>query len=134
MPNSFLPSACRFEVAEDCEQPRVRWAAGARLPAFVFAVQVPYNAGVASRTKRIEMRADAESEALIVEAAAAQRVSVSAFVLEAAAREASRVLGRADLTPMPAEQFDAFVDALGSADAAPRLAAAADAGRRYQRR
>jgi uncharacterized protein (DUF1778 family) len=71
---------------------------------------------------------------LIAEAAAAQRVSVSAFVLDAAAREASRVLGRADLTLMPPEQFDAFVDALERADAAPRLAAASKAGRRYRRR
>ena len=71
------------------------------------------------------MRADAESEALIALAAAAQRMSVSAFVLDAAAREASRVLGRADVTLMPADQFDAFVFAqhnlrrLGSWHAGP---------------
>jgi uncharacterized protein (DUF1778 family) len=80
------------------------------------------------------MRADPEREALIVQAAAAQRVSVSAFVLDAAAREASRVLGRADLTLMPAEQFDAFVAALDEPDAAPHLAGAAAAERRYRRR
>jgi len=67
---------------------------------------------VATRTKRIELRADPESEALITAAAAARRVSVSAFVLEAAAAEAGRVLGRADLTLMPADQFDALVTAL----------------------
>jgi uncharacterized protein (DUF1778 family) len=89
---------------------------------------------VANRTKRIEMRADPVSEALIAEAAAAQRVSVSAFVLDAAAREASRVLGRADLTLMPADQFDAFVQSLERPDAAPRLAEAAEAGRPYRRR
>ena len=80
------------------------------------------------------MRADPESEALIAQAAAAQRVSVSTFVLEAAAREASRVLGRADLTLMPADQFDDFVGALEELDAAPRLTAAAAAARRYRRR
>jgi uncharacterized protein (DUF1778 family) len=89
---------------------------------------------MATRTRRIEMRADPESEALISRAAAAQRVSVSAFVLDAAAREASRVLGRADLTLMPADEFDAFVGALEHADPAPRLAAAAAGGRRYRRR
>jgi uncharacterized protein (DUF1778 family) len=80
------------------------------------------------------MRADPQCEALITQAAAAQRVSVSAFVLDAAAREASRVLGRADLTLMPAEQFDAFVGSLDQADAAPRLAAAAAGERRHRRR
>ena len=80
------------------------------------------------------MRADPASEALIAQAAAAQRVSVSAFVLDAAAREAYRVLGRADLTLMPGEQFDAFVGALAQPDAAPHLMAAAASERRYRRR
>ena len=80
------------------------------------------------------MRADPESEALIAQAAAARRVSVSAFVLAAAAREASRVLGRADLTLMPGDQFDAFVAALDEPDDSPRLAAAATGERRYWRR
>ena len=80
------------------------------------------------------MRADAESEALIALAAAAQRMSVSAFVLDAAAREASRVLGRADVTLMPADQFDAFVFALEQPDSASGLAAAAARERMYRRR
>jgi uncharacterized protein (DUF1778 family) len=88
---------------------------------------------MAIRTKRIEMRADAESEALISAAAAARRVSVSAFVLEAATEEAGRVLGRADLTLMPADQFDALVAALDEPDEAPRLAQAARNPRRYTR-
>jgi uncharacterized protein (DUF1778 family) len=88
---------------------------------------------MATRTKRIEMRADAESEALISAAAAARRVSVSAFVLEAAIEEAGRVLGRADLTLMPADQFDALIAALDEPDEAPRLAQAARHPRRYTR-
>jgi uncharacterized protein (DUF1778 family) len=79
------------------------------------------------------MRADPESEALIAAAAAAQRVSVSAFVLDAASREAAHVLGRADLTLMPAEQFDALVAALDEPEDAARLAAVARAQRRYAR-
>jgi hypothetical protein len=50
-------------------------------------------------------------------------------VLNAAAREAQRVLGRADLTLMPADQFDA----LEGADAATGLAAVAALKRRVQR-
>jgi uncharacterized protein (DUF1778 family) len=89
---------------------------------------------MATRTKRIEMRADPESEALITAAAAARRVSVSAFVLEAATEEAGRVLGRSDLTLMPAAQFDALIASLEEADEAPRLAEAARRPRRYTRR
>ena len=87
---------------------------------------------VATRTKRIEMRADPDSEALIARAAALEAVSVSAFVLGAAVREADRVLGRADQTLMPAEQFDALVDSLDTPDPAPRLAAAARRPKRYR--
>lgn len=77
------------------------------------------------------MRADPESEALIARAAATQELSVSAFVLGAAAREADRVLGRADQTLMAAQQFDALIDSLDRADEAPRLKVAADRRRRY---
>jgi uncharacterized protein (DUF1778 family) len=86
-----------------------------------------------ARTKRIEMRADPDSEALITAAAAARRMSVSAFVLGAATDEAGRVLGRSDLTLMPADQFDALVAALDEPDEAPRLASAAQTPRRYRR-
>ena len=89
---------------------------------------------MATRTKRIEMRTDPESESLIVAAAAARRVSVSAFVLEAATEEAGRVLGRGDLTLMPADQFDALLDALDEPDDAPRLVDATRRPRRYTRR
>ena len=89
---------------------------------------------MATRTKRIEMRADPESEALITAAAAARQVSVSAFVLEAATDEAGRILGRADLTLMPAGQFDTLIAALDEPDEARRLAEAASRPRRYTRR
>lgn len=96
-------------------------------------VQMPYADAVATRTKRIEMRADPESEALIARAAAAQDLSISAFVLGAAAREADRVLGRADQTLMPAQQFDALIGSLDHADPAPHLKAAAGRPRRFSR-
>lgn len=100
---------------------------------FDATVQVPYTGGMATRTKRIEMRADPDSEALISAAAAACRLSVSAFVLEAATDQAGRVLGRADLTLMPADQFDAFIAALDTPDEAPHLSEAARTPRRYTR-
>lgn len=79
------------------------------------------------------MRADPVSEARITRAAEAQELSISAFVLGAATREADRVLGRADATLMPAAQFDLLVAALDTPDAAQRLKQAADGARRYRR-
>jgi uncharacterized protein (DUF1778 family) len=85
------------------------------------------------RTRRIEMRADPESEDRITQAAAVCRQSVSAFVLAAAVREADVVLARADTTLMPAEQFDALIDSLDISDSAPRLLDAATRPRRFMR-
>lgn len=79
------------------------------------------------------MRADADSEARIARAAALERVSVSAFVLGAAGREADRVLGEADQTVMPAEQFDALMDSLSVAGAAPQVRKVAQRKRSFER-
>jgi uncharacterized protein (DUF1778 family) len=88
---------------------------------------------MARRTKRIEMRADPESEARITRAAALQSVSVSAFVLGAAGREADRVLSESDQTIMSSEQFDALMASLDLPDAAPRLADVARRPRQFTR-
>jgi uncharacterized protein (DUF1778 family) len=79
------------------------------------------------------MRADPASEEMISRAARARDVSISAFVLGAATREADRVLGRADQTLIPAGQFDALVAALDQGDPAPRLEQAARRPRLYRR-
>lgn len=79
------------------------------------------------------MRADPASEERIARAAEAEDLSISAFVLGAATREADRVLGRADATLMPTAQFDALLAALDEQDAAPRLERAAAGPRRYRR-
>jgi uncharacterized protein (DUF1778 family) len=79
------------------------------------------------------MRADPASEERISCAAQARDLSVSAFVLGAATREADRVLGRTDQTLIPASQFDALVASLDQDDPAPRLEQAARGPRRYRR-
>lgn len=89
---------------------------------------------MATRTKRIELRADPVSEERIVRAASAQNLSVSTFVLGAATREAERVLGRADHTLMPAAQFDALVGFFDQSGSAPRLQQAAAAKRHFRGR
>ncbi|HEX5204782.1 MAG TPA: DUF1778 domain-containing protein [Actinoplanes sp.] len=88
---------------------------------------------MAVKSRRIEMRADPESEERIAQAAAARHQSLSAFVLTAAVREADRVLARADVTLMPVEQFDALMGSLEVPDEAPGLLAAAVRPRRFTR-
>ena len=79
------------------------------------------------------MRADEESESRIARAAALQRVSVSAFVLGAAGREADRVLREVEQSVMPAAQFDSMVASLDVSDAAPQLRKVVRRKRAYTR-
>ncbi|HEY6793501.1 MAG TPA: DUF1778 domain-containing protein [Kineosporiaceae bacterium] len=88
---------------------------------------------MATKTRRIEMRTDPDSEGRIVQAAGLLGQSVSKFVLAAASSAADAVLARADTTLMPAEQFDALMGSLDVADEAPALRAAAAAPRRVAR-
>jgi uncharacterized protein (DUF1778 family) len=88
---------------------------------------------MATKTRRIEMRADQDSEERIAQAASVLGQSMSAFVLGAARREADAVLARADATLMPSEQFDELMRSLDVADQAPRLRAAARTARRIAR-
>lgn len=89
---------------------------------------------MATKDRRIEMRADAAAERLISRAAQALGESVSAFVLRAAQEEARRVLSSPDVTLMPAEQFDALIAALDEPDEVPEaLARFAGRSRPYTR-
>lgn len=88
---------------------------------------------MATKTQRIEMRTDPESEARIAKAAQIAQQSVSAFVLEAATLAADQVLARVDQTVMPADQFDALMAALDQPDEAPTLTRAARRPRRFTR-
>jgi uncharacterized protein (DUF1778 family) len=87
-----------------------------------------------TKTERIELRADQVSAQAIARAAQLQRLSVSAFVLQAASCEADRVLARTEHTVMPAEQFDHMMASLDTPDEAPNLARAAGRRRRTARR
>lgn len=88
---------------------------------------------MAAKTRRIEMRADPQSETKIVEAARLSQQSVSAFILDAATMAAERVIARVDHVVMPADQFDALIDSLDVPDEAPTLTRAAGRKRRFTR-
>jgi len=66
----------------------------------------------ATRTSRIELRADPERERRIRYAAELERQSVSAFVLDAASERAEQVIASAAATVVPSDFFDQLWDAL----------------------
>jgi uncharacterized protein (DUF1778 family) len=88
---------------------------------------------MATKTQRIEMRTDPDSEAKIAEAARLARQSVSTFVLTAATTAAERIIARVDHVVMPADQFDSLINSLDIADEAPTLARTAQRKRRFTR-
>lgn len=69
-------------------------------------------ARAATRTSRIELRAEPARERRIRYAAELCRQSVTAFVLEAAARRAEEVITSSSATIVPARFFDALYRAL----------------------
>lgn len=60
-------------------------------------------------------------------------MSEPAFVLDAVATAAERVLAEPDQTMMPADQFDALIASLDTPDQAPKLAQVAAKQRRSGR-
>jgi uncharacterized protein (DUF1778 family) len=72
---------------------------------------------MATRTSRLELRADPERERRIRHAAELRRQSMSAFILEAAGEKAEQVIAASAATTVPPEFFDQLWQAL---DAPPR--------------
>ncbi|MFC6090559.1 DUF1778 domain-containing protein [Saccharothrix sp. BKS2] len=83
---------------------------------------------------RLDFRLDQAQKGRIERAAELSKKSTSSFVVEAAVDAADKVLARADVTIMPAEQFDALMSALDAADEAPGLAKLKSAHRGYVRK
>jgi uncharacterized protein (DUF1778 family) len=89
----------------------------------------------ATRTSRIELRADPERERRIRYAAELEHQSVSTFVLDAAAERAEEVIASASATEVPADFFDKLWDALDApAKPDPNLQRRARARRRIDQR
>ena len=69
---------------------------------------------MATRTARIELRADEERSSRIRYAADLAEMSVSAFVLDAASERAEQVIAASTATAIPSDFFDTLWDALDS--------------------
>ncbi|MGC4806655.1 DUF1778 domain-containing protein [Micromonospora sp. DT233] len=89
---------------------------------------------MATKTQRIEMRADPDSEARIAQAARLSSQTVSAFVLDAANAAADRMITRVHHVIMPNDQFDELISSLDQADEAPALERVARRRQRFVRR
>jgi len=85
------------------------------------------------RTRRFEARLDPESDDRIARAAALCGQSRSAFIVQAAREAADRQLARADVTLMPAAQFEAMMETLDEVEPLPELAALLARPRAYHR-
>lgn len=87
------------------------------------------------KTRRIEARLDPTADDLIDQAAALTGESKSQFVVRAAEERAARLVGRAEVTLIPEDAFDALLAALDqTGPALAKLAAAAARPRPYSRR
>jgi uncharacterized protein (DUF1778 family) len=80
---------------------------------------VPY--ATLTKSRRFEGRIDPDSDSLISEAAALAGQSKAAFMVAAARAAAEKVISRADVTLMPADQFDALVASLDEPQPMPSI-------------
>ncbi|HZI98601.1 MAG TPA: DUF1778 domain-containing protein [Actinomycetales bacterium] len=75
-----------------------------------------------TKTRRLELRTDQATDQLIAEAAGLLRMTKSAFVADAARKEAERLIARSDLTLMSPDVFDRMMASLAVPDESPELA------------
>lgn len=88
---------------------------------------------MATKDDRLEMRVSKTDRALIEDAAHRLSESVSDFTRNAALSRAQNILARAEVVLMPADQFDALLASLDTADEAPFLEEALARPRRFKR-
>lgn len=85
---------------------------------------------MAVKTDRVEARLSPDDRERIEQAASVTGVSVSAFMVDAAVERADEIIAAATTTVVPADYFDALLEALDEPEPAPRLARAAKRARR----
>ncbi|WP_320671067.1 type II toxin-antitoxin system TacA family antitoxin [Patulibacter defluvii] len=86
-----------------------------------------------TRDERLQIRVDAHDKRVLERAAAASHLSLSAFVLQAAWRQAEEVLVDSRFVALPAHAAEAFEEALARpAEVNERLATALGRPRRFR--
>ena len=71
------------------------------------------------KSHRFNARIDAETEELLARAARTAGMKVGPFVIECARKEAQKILARADVTLIPAADFDALLESLNQPPTPP---------------
>lgn len=79
-----------------------------------------------TKTRRLELRTDEDTEQLVTEAAALLHMSKTAFVEDAVRTAARKVIARSDITLMAPEIFDSMMSALDRPDESAGLAELAE--------
>jgi uncharacterized protein (DUF1778 family) len=75
-----------------------------------------------TKTRRLELRTDEDTEQLVIDAAALLHMSKTAFVEDAVRTAARRVIARSDVTLMDPAVFDTMMSALDRPDESTGLA------------
>lgn len=75
-----------------------------------------------TKTRRLELRTDEDTEQLVIDAAALLHMSKTAFVEDAVRTAARRVIARSDVTLMDPAVFDTMMTALDRPDESTGLA------------
>jgi uncharacterized protein (DUF1778 family) len=75
-----------------------------------------------TKTRRLELRTDEDTEQLVTDAAALLHISKTAFVEDAVRAAARRVIARSDVTLMDPAVFDSMISALDRPDESTGLA------------
>jgi len=89
---------------------------------------------MASRTERLEARIDPDSAERIRYASALEHMSLSGFVVAAAAEKAERVIAEHAYTLVPSDYFDRLLEILDQpSEPMPELGAAVDRERKQPR-
>jgi uncharacterized protein (DUF1778 family) len=87
-----------------------------------------------TKTERVEVRVAPQTHEQISTAARKVNETTSEFMRIAALDRAEKILALSSRTLMPAEQFDAMIQALDTPDRAPNLEKLAAEPRRFSRR
>jgi uncharacterized protein (DUF1778 family) len=75
-----------------------------------------------TKTRRLELRTDEDTEQLVTDAAALLHISKTAFIEDAVRAAAHKVLARSDVTLMDPDVFDSMMSALDHPDESVGLA------------
>lgn len=98
-----------------CADPLAESAADSSLRADLYGV-LPYDAGMAEKTARLDLRLTNEQKVLIEQAAEISGSTLAGFAIAQLTDAASQIVARSRSVVLDAEDWDIFVSALDASD------------------